>query len=185
MKLFERMLSRPTAMVEKETKEKDGLKVKKKAAVKHLLVRYNDHLKSKNFPGTIVAHLEIAQKLGYVWFGKIGKTIRKDYITYVKNEKRPVFVYFLKTKAKNCELYQARILDITTNDVRLTPEKKHVPEYYQETISEVGFWIKIGDLEKKSTEIMTNIIVSSSRSPLLESLVSVAGVMFVETESNK
>lgn len=185
MTLFERMLARSSTAKQPDGKINKADKSDSVRPVKHLLVRYNDHLKADGFTDTVTAHMQVIKGKGSVWFGKIGKTIRKDYPAYVKGEKRPVYVFFLKSNRQKCEMYRSRIIDLTMDDVRLSNEKKYVPEYYSQAVHDVGVWIKVDTFEKVSKNDIAKIIVSSSRSPITESLVSTSGTMFVEIVDGK
>lgn len=168
--------------VKKEKKKKVEL------PVRHLFLRYGDHL-LKDGLGTIQLHQDVVEKMGYVWYGKFGNHIREEHVERINNEKEPVYAYFFKRmggrqkpKLATSKLYRGRILAVTNNDIRLTDEKEYVPSYYSDLGVDIGFWLKIEGFEKVSGHFLRELVVTSSRSPLLESIGSSNGLMYVHVE---
>lgn len=172
MNIFERMLAAPS----KKTIGLEKKSVPKKA--QHLMIRFSDHL-GKN---TIDEHQIIVDKMGYVWFGKIGKTISQSFIESSNKSGEPIFAFFVKTTKKKVTVYRSTIKAITKDDLRNTPEIKHVPDYVATLPVDFGFWLKIDSFKEMPNSIIADLIVCRSRSRLAESLCSTAGVMFVEFE---
>ncbi len=183
MKLFERILNQSSTRKTGEVDPQKGKKPdqKKSPARTHLFVRYGEQLLAGK-QGTIEIHQKLAEKKGFVWFGKFGKTVNRHFIERVKTEKEPIYAFFFKGKKVGAEFYRGQIFDIQTDDLRQTKEKDWIPEYYRNETIPVGFWLKIKGFEKLDCRFLSRLIVASSRSPIQESLGSSNGTIFVEIE---
>lgn len=173
MDIFERMLSAPSRKMDKPEKKSVSPKTR------HLMIHFSDHL-GKN---TVSEHQKVADSKGYVWFGKIGRSISKSFIDFFKATDEPVFAFFIKTSKQKVTVFKALISDITKEDLRKTAEITNIPDYVAALPVEVGFWLKVVSFEKLPNSCLNELIVCSSRSPLVESLCSTVGVMFVEFEN--
>ena len=103
---------------------------------------------SNNFApdiGTICAHNQLIDELGYVWYGKLGSKISAKVSTdIIKNETPKILLIHSGQLAR----YWAYI-DKTQNEV---PERERIPEYYR--------------FEEAPKDILSHCFVASSHALL-------------------
>jgi len=143
-------------------------------------INRNRNLLTEKNSDTITEHQIIAKKNGYVWFGKFGNSIKQEYISTIEQSKQEHLVFLVKTSQQKSFVYRAKIIAISKEDQRITPESLFIPQYYRNSDLDFGFWMKIKDIQKVSSNFLNQLYVNSSRSPLFESLNrSTTGLMYI------
>lgn len=113
---------------------------------------------SENFSpdgGTIKAHMEIINKNGYVWYGKMGSRISDK----VRREILKDSCDILLIRSGHSERYWAKVIEIAD----CPSEKEFVPEYYREEIDLFHTWFKVVSFTEAPKDIMSKCMVSSSK----------------------
>lgn len=113
----------------------------------------------------IQEHQKIMNELGYVWLGKIGnKPAYKTLYKMVINNS----AYILLKESK-----KAYICQFKSYSERI-PYTSEYPNYYNTEISpniKYSIWFKLTSIiEVNNIKILDNIVVKSSRSPILETM---------------
>ena len=109
--------------------------------------------------GTIIAHQEILDSFGSVWFGKFGNPVSKTLIEKLFKESDP---RLLLIKSGTADRYWAHI-DKAQRD---TPDMKQIPEYYRHMADKVKCWFRITKIEKAPDDVMSKCFIVSSGSQL-------------------
>ena len=127
--------------------------------MKTVALRFGEHFAPNC--GTIAAHQEIIDHLGFVWYGKLGgavsENVRQDIL---KNEHPRI----LLINSGKFDRYWAHISEIK----RETPNLEEIPAYYRHMAKDFKTWFKVNAFETASRDIMSKCVVSSSKSPLTE-----------------
>jgi len=111
--------------------------------------------------GTIKAHQEIIDKLGYVWYGKFGIKVSSSICDEIlKNEKPRI----LLINSGRAERYWAYI-EMISNEC---PQEGTSPGYYGNRYDRIKTWFKISRFERAQNDVMGKCIVTSSGSTLSE-----------------
>ena len=117
---------------------------------------------SNNFApdiGTICAHNQLIDELGYVWYGKLGSKISAKVSTdIIKNETPKILLIHSGQLAR----YWAYI-DKTQNEV---PERERIPEYYRSRAEEFKSWFRVIRFEEAPKDILSHCFVASSHALL-------------------
>lgn len=109
--------------------------------------------------GTILAHQEVINSLGFVWYGKLGAPISKQVAEeIVKNNNSKI----LLIHSGKVERYWASITEISWD----IPSLNEIPECYRDMTDKFKCWFKITSFEKASRDVMANCMVVSSGTPL-------------------
>ncbi len=109
--------------------------------------------------GTILAHQEMINKNGFVWYGKFGNAVSDNIIKTIFKEKEPKL---LLIKSGTPERYWAYI----EKAQRQAPESRYVPEYYRDMMNKVKCWFKIIKIEKAPSDVMSKCFIVSSGAQL-------------------
>ena len=109
--------------------------------------------------GTIAAHQELIDELGYVWYGKMGSTVSAKMMKEIMASDTPKILLIRSGKT---ERYWARVEKIQ-NEV---PPNKEIPEYYRETAGTFKTWFKITKFELAEKNVMSKCKVASSGNEL-------------------
>ena len=88
--------------------------------------------------GTIKAHQQVIDKLGYVWYGKIGSTIADSKLKIMKEERTDKI---LLIHSGGFDRWWAYIVEITKD----TPENG-IPDYYHSDSKKFKMLIMLGHL---------------------------------------
>lgn len=117
---------------------------------------------SNNFApeiGTIRAHEELIDEIGYVWYGKLGSKISAKVATDImKNECPRILLIHSGAVAR----YWAYI-DKTQN---IVPELASIPKYYRSRAEEFSSWFRVVRFEDAPKDILAHCFVASSQAPL-------------------
>lgn len=119
---------------------------------------------SENFSpneGTIKAHEQLINELGFVWYGKLGSAVSKKNIEKILSSKEP---RILLIKSGGIERYWAYISEISTS----TPPICEIPEYYRNDAQKFHCWFKVNKIVLAPKNIMSFCTVSSSNRSLSE-----------------
>ena len=127
--------------------------------MKTIALRFGEHFAPSC--GTIVAHQEIIDKLGYVWYGKLGNTVSDKIVAEIMANDTPKILLINSGKA---DRYWANIVEIKKS----TPEANGIPEYYRENSNNFRTWFKIASFDIAPKNIMRQCCVASSGAPLSE-----------------
>jgi len=125
--------------------------------VKTIALRFAENFAPKI--GTIAAHQELIDLLGYVWYGKLGTPISNEIVDVILKNENPRILLIHSGKQKR---YWAYVTEI----IRKTPNHDAVPEYYRNECDKFKVWFKVFKFEETSKEIMSHCFVSSSKTPL-------------------
>lgn len=109
--------------------------------------------------GTIKAHQEMIDEIGFVWFGKLGNKISKKAANEILKSKEPKI---LLIRSSSTERYWALIDQISFE----TPDLENIPAYYRNIADRFKTWFRVIGIEKAEKDIMSKFIVSSSKEPL-------------------
>ena len=105
--------------------------------------------------GTIAAHEEIIESLGYVWYGKMGSKISEKMIKEIMASDSP---RILLIRSGKTERYWAEVKEIQYG----VPEKEAIPEYYRDIAGTFKTWFKIEKFVLADKDVMSKCVVASS-----------------------
>jgi len=127
--------------------------------MKTIALRFGEHFSPEC--GTIAAHQEIIDRLGYVWYGKLGTPVNQKIIAEIlQNED----ARFLLINSGKVDRYWVHISAISKE----TPPLDEFPEYYHDLANKMKTWFKVTAFKPAETGIMAKCFVASSGSPLTE-----------------
>lgn len=111
--------------------------------------------------GTIAAHRAVIERLGSVWYGKLGSAVSSANarLLLASDEPRILLIHSGSTKR-----YWAYI-DAISKDV---PDLELVPAYYRNRAGDMGCWFHVTRIEDALGNVMSQWIVSSSGKTLTE-----------------
>ena len=119
---------------------------------------------SENFApeaGTIMAHQQLIDLLGYVWYGKLGAQISVKVIEEIMRNDDPKILLINSGKQGR---YWAHVVEIS----RSLPALNEIPEYYRGISDKFKCWFKVVAFENAPREIMSKCFVASSNRSLSE-----------------
>lgn len=111
--------------------------------------------------GTVQAHQMMIDKLGFVWYGKLGSKVSVKTANCIMENKVPRILLIQSGKARR---YWAYIKEIQYN----SPPKDEIPEYYQENARVFKTWFKVLKFEEAPKSILKTCVVVSSQRVLAE-----------------
>jgi len=117
---------------------------------------------SENFSpevGTIAAHQQLIDSLGYVWYGKLGKPISANVVKEIMQNEDPKILLINSGKQ---DRYWAHITEVS----RLLPPLNEIPEYYRNIGNKFACWFKVISFDKAKHDIMSQCFVASSGNTL-------------------
>jgi len=117
---------------------------------------------SENFApecGTIAAHQQLIDLLGYVWYGKLGTPISAKVAEEIMQNEDPMILLIHSGKQ---DRYWAHIKAAS----RVVPPLNEIPEYYRNMSEKFKCWFKVTALEKASREVLSQCYVDSSGNSL-------------------
>ena len=127
--------------------------------MKTIALRFGEHFSPTC--GTISAHQEIIDQLGYVWYGKMGAAVSNRVIQEIMNNENP---QILLIRSGKTERYWAQVKEIT----HTVPEHKYIPSYYREYADTFKTWFKVYEICPAPKDVMSKCFVVSSGAPLGE-----------------
>ena len=125
--------------------------------MKTFALRFGDTFSPKC--GTIQAHNELIERLGFVWYGKLGSPISDAKIASIKQETDKI----LLIHSGKPDRWWAHFCEISKS----TPVEG-IPDYYVGDADKFKTWFKIVKFEPAPRDIMSKCIVISSQSSLSE-----------------
>jgi len=152
----------------------------------HVLIRFSDKLDFVAHNGTIKEHKEILKKKGHVWFGKFGRKICKDNISYLNLQIQgniPTVLFLVQTCNKENNVYMAFLSNVSSSISEKDLES--VPAYYQSYYKEISVWFRFSKITKLSTNALKHILISSSGRPASEILRKSMSSVFIVDIDNK
>lgn len=120
---------------------------------KTIALRFADNFAPEG--GTIVAHQEVIEELGFVWYGKLGNPISREAASMILESNDP---RILLIHSGSQERFWAHVNEIR----RSTPPLAEVPKYYRNRVDNFGCWFKIAKFVKAPKNIMSKCVVFSS-----------------------
>lgn len=109
--------------------------------------------------GTIEAHQNVIDSIGFVWYGKMGSRVSAVFLNELLKAEHPRILLINSGKA---DRYWAYISAFSEE----IPEDGLYPSYYGEKVSNMKTWFKVEKLEKAPNDIMSKCTVISSGAPL-------------------
>ena len=109
--------------------------------------------------GTIEAHKEVINILGYVWYGKMGNPVASSIVNELKKQEE---IKILLIQSGKYARYWAHVSEIS----RDTPPLEGIPAYYRDKAEKFRTWFKITEFEPAPKNILSKCIVASSGNPL-------------------
>ena len=109
--------------------------------------------------GTIAEHQKVIDKLGFVWYGKLGTSISTTISDQIlKNEEKKI----LLIHSGSAKRYWAHV-DLIQREV---PKLETIPEYYRNMAGQFKTWFRVIRFEEAPKDIMSKCTVASSGSTL-------------------
>ena len=105
--------------------------------------------------GTIKAHQNVIDELGFVWYGKLGNPLSRSTINELSSQDDTVILLINSGKASR---YWAHVSEVS----RSTPDINGIPLYYRETADKFKTWFKVTEFELAPKDIMSKCTVISS-----------------------
>lgn len=136
--------------------------------VDHILIEKGKNLICLRFVNLggfdcIEEHTKLINKIGYVWFAKIGNKPASKIIQKMMDDETP---YLLLKDPQNA--YVAEFIEFS----EVEPSEGEYPEYYKTEISpsrKISVWFKLTSIKRvEDLMILNNVVLKSSRSPILE-----------------
>lgn len=121
--------------------------------MKTIALRLGEHFSPEC--GTISAHEEIIERLGYVWYGKMESKISEKMIREIMASDNPKILLIRRGKA---ERYWAYIEAIQY----AVPNKEVIPEYYRDTAGTFKTWFMVKSFKQADKDVMSKCVVASS-----------------------
>lgn len=109
--------------------------------------------------GTIAAHEAVIERLGYVWYGKMGAPVSAKAASDLLANEEPKVLLIHSGGARRFWAYVDAVL-------RETPELKAIPEYYRRQAGDFGCWFRVTRFEEAPRGIMSKCVVPSSGNTL-------------------
>lgn len=111
--------------------------------------------------GTIVAHQQIIDKKGFVYYGKLGSPLSMKTISQMmdNDDKR-----FLLIHSGKQDRYWVYYESVTRDGI----DKCYIPEYYRNRAGDFKTWFKVVRIEPAQSDVMSHCLVESSNRPLGE-----------------
>lgn len=109
--------------------------------------------------GTIKAHQEVIDAIGFVWYGKLGNAVSFKTAGEMLDNEDP---RFLLIHSGGQDRWWAHIEKIQ----REIPPREEIPAYYRNKADDFGCWFKVKSFERAPKDIMSQCFVASSGRPL-------------------
>ena len=127
--------------------------------MKTIALRFGEHFSPDC--GTIAAHQQLIDKLGYVWYGKMGNPVAARIVEELKDQEDTKILLINSGKP---DRYWAHIAEI----IKETPPEEGIPEYYRNMSEKFKTWFKVTQFEQAPRDIMSKCFVASSGNDLGE-----------------
>ena len=127
--------------------------------MKTIALRFGEQFSPKC--GTIAAHQEIINKIGYVWWGKLGLPINTKLTKELESQDN---LKILLINSGKTSRFWAYVSNISRNK----PSIGEYPSYYNEKVDSMKTWLKITSFEKAPNDVMSKCFLVSSDNTLTE-----------------
>ena len=127
--------------------------------MKTIALRFGEHFSPDC--GTIATHQQLIDKLGYVWYGKMGNPVAARIVEELKDQEDTKILLINSGKP---DRYWAHIAEI----IKETPPEEGIPEYYRNMSEKFKTWFKVTQFEQAPRDIMSKCFVASSGNALGE-----------------
>ncbi len=124
-----------------------------------IALRFGEHFAPSC--GTIAAHNEIIEQIGYTWYGKIGAKVSESLLKEILKADDPKFLLINSGKASR---YWVHITDYRSEK----PEDNEYPSYYGDKVNKMNTWLKVTKIDPAPKDIMSKCYVISSGAQLGE-----------------
>ena len=125
--------------------------------IKTIALRFGDGFAPSG--GTIKAHQNIINKLGFVWYGKIGGNISKKAEIMIFNNIQPRILLIHSGTPYRYWAYVDAL-------IHKEPPQDEYPSYYQDKSNKIKVWFRVVKFEKAPSDVMSTAIVMSSKATL-------------------
>ena len=143
--------------------------------MKTVALRFSDSFAPAQ--GTIGAHCDVIEEVGYVWYGKLGLPLSQKAITYIMNNDDPMILLIHSGKG---DRYWARVSKVQRE---VPPTLDAIPEYYRNRAEDFKSWFQIRSITAASKDILAKCRVLSSGALLgTVSRHSMSPYYIIETE---
>ena len=118
-----------------------------------IALRFGEHFSPEC--GTITAHQQVIDEIGYVWYGKMGNPIATrimEELSLLDDTK------ILLINSGKADRYWAHISEI----MKETPDLNGIPEYYRDLTDKFKTWFKVTRFDPAPRDIMSKCYVVSS-----------------------
>ena len=105
--------------------------------------------------GTIGAHLEMINRFGFVWYGKLGSVVSAQVCKDILENDSPRILLIHSGQTKR---YWAFIDQISKD----TPELSMIPQYYRDMANDFHTWFRVRSIEEAAKGVMSACVVTSS-----------------------
>ena len=109
--------------------------------------------------GTLAAHQQIIDAIGFVWYGKLGTPISNRIIAEMKKHDDP---QFLLIRSGKVERYWVHFSEVSN----IKPSETEYPSYYGDIAERMKTWFKVTEFEPAPKDVMSFCYVISSGHPL-------------------
>ncbi len=127
--------------------------------MKTIALRFGEHFSPDC--GTIAAHQQLIDELGYVWYGKMGNPVAACIMEELRDQDDTKILLINSGKA---DRYWAHVAEI----IKETPPEEGIPEYYRDMSDKFKTWFKVTEFESAPRNIMSKCYVASSGNALGE-----------------
>ena len=125
--------------------------------MKTIALRFGEHFSPEC--GTIVAHQNVIDELGYVWYGKMGNSVSNRIVKELLEQDDTKILLINSGKT---DRYWAHVAEIKKE----TPDLKAIPAYYRDMTERFRTWFKVTEFEYAPRDIMSKCTVVSSGAKL-------------------
>ncbi len=127
--------------------------------MKTIALRFGEHFSPHC--GTIAAHQQLIDKLGFVWYGKMGSPVAARIVEELNDQEDTRILLISSGKT---ERYWAHVTEISKN----VPSAEGIPKYYRDIAGTFKTWFKVARFEPAPRDIMSRCFVVSSGNALGE-----------------
>lgn len=121
--------------------------------MKSLALRFSENFSPE--AGTIAEHQKIIDKLGYVYYGKMGSSVSDKNINLILSQEKPKILLIHSGGIKRYWAYIDKI-------IKDKPDFSEFPQYYHESSDNFKTWFRVVEFEEAPKNIMSMCKVVSS-----------------------
>lgn len=127
--------------------------------MKSLALRFSENFAPED--GTIAEHQKVLDKIGYVYYGKMGNSVSEKNINLILSQEVPKILLIHSGGIKRYWAYIDKI-------IKEQPQKTEFPEYYHGISDKFKIWFRVIKFEEALKNIMGLCKVVSSGAVLGE-----------------